>query len=425
MIDIHYIYRQSSNIMDKKRTLQDKANALLAMFPIVAIVGSRQCGKSTFVKNLRPDWKYYDLENPNDYQLISSDPVAFFTINHSKLIIDEAQQYPDLFKTLRGIIDADRSNKGRFIITGSSSPEIIKGMTESLAGRIATLEMAPFKQCEYHAQHLSGFYSAVTNIGELSNFMALQPVVSLGQSMHIWLKGGFPEPLIESERQDDFYAQWMENYIADYVNRDIRNLFPRLNIHNFRRFLTLLAQYSGHQLNMSTMSRALGTTVATIKDYLDIIHQTFLWRNMGAFTSNPAKKVQKSKKGFFRDQGILHYLLRITDLDSLLIHPVAGFSFESFVIEEIIRGFQATMATQLDFTYYRTIDKSEVDLIVEGSFGVVPIEIKLASAVKQQSLRGLKNFIHDTHAQYGILINRCNRIERISENIIQIPVNYI
>lgn len=127
----------------------------------------------------------------------------------------------------------------------------------------------------------------------------------------------------------------------------------------------------------------------------------------------------------FRDQGILHYLLKITDLDSLLIHPVAGFSFESFVIEEIIRGFQATLATQLDFTYYRTIDKSEIDLIVEGGFGVIPVEIKLASVVKAKSLRALEIFISDTHAKYGILINRGKRIERLSDKILQLPVNYI
>jgi len=411
--------------MDKNRVIRDKVNALLAMFPIVAIVGSRQCGKSTLVKNIRPNWKYYDLESPDDYQLISSDPVAFFTINHSHLIIDEAQQYPEIFKTLRGIIDADRKKKGRFIITGSSSPTIIKGITESLAGRIATVEMAPFKQCEYYEKDLSACYSIAMGSGGINDLMQLQPVLNLEQSMTAWVKGGFPEPLIESEFNAPFYSQWMENYIADYVNRDIRSLFPRLNIHNFRRFLTLLAQFSGHQLNMSIMSRALEISVPTVKDYLDIIHQTFLWRNLDAYTKNPAKKVQKSKKGFFRDQGILHYLLKITDLDRLLIHPVAGFSFESFVIEEIIRGFQATMATQMDFTYYRTVDKSEVDLVVEGSFGVIPVEIKLASVVKPQSLRSLEIFISNLHAGYGILINRGKRIERLNKKIIQIPVNYI
>ena len=201
--------------------------------------------------------------------------------------------------------------------------------------------------------------------------------------------------------------------------------FPRLNIHNFRRFLTLLAQFSGHQLNMSDMARALEISVSTIKDYLDIIHQTFLWRNLPPFTKNPLKKVQKAKKGFFRDQGLLHYFLKINDLDRLLLHPVAGFSFESFVIEEMIRGLQATMTTQLEFSYYRTIDKSEVDLVIEGNFGIVPVEIKLNSVVKRISLRGLENFLADTKAPYGILVNRGKRVEILTDKIIQIPVNYI
>jgi hypothetical protein len=412
--------------MDKKRLVAIKLNRLLEMFPVVAVIGPRQCGKSTLVRSLRPDWKYYDLESPDDYQLISSDPVAFFAINPDGIIIDEAQQYPELFRVLRGVIDRDRKLKGRFLLTGSSSPDIVKGITESLAGRIATVELWPFKQSEFHEKPLPDIYGLlVDSATKPVDFLTLQENLSLSQSMHVWLQGGFPEPLIEGEGQDGFYQQWMEQYIINYVGRDIRALFPKLNIHNFRRFLTLLAQFSGHQINMSDMARALEVTVPTVKDYLDIIHQTFLWRNLPPYTKNPLKKVQKAKKGFFRDQGILHYLLKITGLDSLLLHPVAGFSFESFVIEEIIRGFQSTMATQMEFSYYRTIDKSEIDLVIEGNQGVIPVEIKLASSFKRLTLRGMENFLIDTGASYGILINRGKRVELLTEKIIQIPVNYL
>ncbi|MBV5305319.1 MAG: ATP-binding protein [Desulfobulbaceae bacterium] len=412
--------------MDKKRLVAIKLNCLLEMFPVVAVIGPRQCGKSTLVRSLRPDWKYYDLESPDDYQLISSDPVAFFAINPDRIIIDEAQQYPELFRVLRGVIDRDRKLKGRFLLTGSSSPDIVKGITESLAGRIATVELWPFKQSEFHEKPLPDIYGLlVDSATKPVDFLTLQENLSLSQSMHVWLQGGFPEPLIEGEGQDGFYQQWMEQYIINYVGRDIRALFPKLNIHNFRRFLTLLAQFSGHQINMSDMARALEVTVPTVKDYLDIIHQTFLWRNLPPYTKNPLKKVQKAKKGFFRDQGILHYLLKITGLDSLLLHPVAGFSFESFVIEEIIRGFQSTMATQMEFSYYRTIDKSEIDLVIEGNQGVIPVEIKLASSFKRLALRGMENFLVDTGASYGILINRGKRVELLTEKIIQIPVNYL
>lgn len=249
--------------------------------------------------------------------------------------------------------------------------------------------------------------------------------MGLEQSLRVWHQGGFPEPLINISADPEYHRHWMENYVADYLGRDVRNLFPRLNIHNFRRFLTLLAQFSGHQINMSDMARVLEVSVSTVKDYLDIIHQTFLWRNLDPFTGNRLKKVQKAKKGLFRDQGLLHYFLRINSLDDLLIHPVAGISFESFVIEEIIRGLQSTMATQLAYGYYRTVDKSEVDLVVEGDFGLVPIEIKLNSVVKRTMLRGLDNFMADTGASYGILINRGKRIELLSDRIVQLPVQYI
>ena len=411
--------------MDKKRYIETKVDRLLNMFPVVAIIGSRQCGKSTLVKNLRPDWKYYDLENPNDYQLITTDPVAFFSINTENIIIDEAQQYPEIFEVLRSAIDYDRKTKGRFLLTGSSSPEIVRGITESLAGRIATVEMWPLKQGELFEKPISTLYESIVQNCPPSNLQQLHHTVTLKQSLKLWLKGGFPEPLIENIQDDEYYKQWMENYIHNYITRDVRSLFPRLNIHNFRRFLQLLAQFSGHQLNMSNMARALEVSVSTVKDYLDIIHQTFVWRNIEPFTKNTLKKVQKAKKGFFRDQGLLHYLLRIKDLDDLLLHPVAGFSFESFVTEEIIRGFQATMATGLEFNYYRTIDKSEVDLVISGFFGVLPIEVKLNYHANKQALRALEIFISDLNADFGLVINRGQKIEFLSDKIIQIPVNYL
>ena len=412
--------------MVKQRYIEDKINRLLEMFPVVAIIGSRQCGKSTLARKLRPEWRYYDLESPEDYQLLSDDPPAFFAVHKNHLIIDEAQQYPDLFRVLRGVIDADRQQKGRFILTGSSSPHIVKAITESLAGRIATVEMWPFKQGEFYEKEPSGFYDLMTadNIST-EDFSQLRPAVEPPQSAQVWFKGGFPEPLIESEHNPDFLRQWQENYIANYVARDIRALFPKLKIHNFRRFLTLLSQFSGHQLNMSDMARVLEVSVSTVKDYLDIIHHTFIWRNLPPYTKNSLKKVQKAKKGFFRDQGLLHYFLKIMDVDQLFLHPVAGFSFESFVIEEIIRGLQTTMATGLEFNYYRTIDKSEVDLIIEGSFGVVPIEIKLSSIIKRRTLRGMENFLKERQCDFGILVNRGRRVELITDKIVQIPVHYL
>ncbi len=177
--------------MDKIRHIAAKAEKLLGMFPVVAIIGSRQCGKSTLVKQLRPDWKYYDLESPDDYQLISSDPLAFFLMNSGNVIIDEAQQFPEIYQVLRGVIDADRKAKGRFLLTGSSSPDIVKGITESLAGRIATIEMSPFKQSELFDKPLSECYSLITEgVQHLNEFIALETPLNLEKSMLLWFRGG-------------------------------------------------------------------------------------------------------------------------------------------------------------------------------------------------------------------------------------------
>jgi predicted AAA+ superfamily ATPase len=188
--------------MGKKRYEHSKIINLLEMFPVVCVIGPRQCGKSTLVKSLVGSWKYYDLENPDDYQLITRDPAVFFQLNSDKIIIDEAQQYPDLFKVLRGVIDQDRSKKGRFILTGSSSPEIVKGLTESLAGRVATVELWPFKASESLDAPISPVYNSIINgVSDCREFLTLKSNITIKETLNVWHRGGFPEPLLENNEQ--------------------------------------------------------------------------------------------------------------------------------------------------------------------------------------------------------------------------------
>ncbi|MDM8537956.1 ATP-binding protein [Desulfobacterales bacterium HSG17] len=415
--------------MDKKRFLEQKIDKLLKMFPAVAVIGSRQCGKSTLVQAIRPGWKYYDLERPDDYQLITSDTLGFFSRQKEKTIIDEAQQFPELFKVLRGVIDKDRKAAGRFLLTGSSSPEIIKGLSESLAGRIATIELWPFKAAEFFDKPFPDIYSILTesepDINSLpENLSDLQANIEPAQIYEHWFLGGYPEPRIKGQVMPEFNGLWMDEYFSDYIRRDIQRLFPRINTHKFRVFIQTLSFLSGNIINRSQIARSLEVSSVTAKEYLEILHNTFIWRNLRTYEKNKLKKVQKMPKGFFRDQGILHHLLKIDDLDRMLVHPAAGTSFESFVIEEIIRGFQCTLKPGIDFHFYRTKDKSEVDLIIEAPFGLIPIEIKLGYKVNQRMLTGLKNFIQDTGVPFGILVNNSDKIEFLSDKIIQIPAIY-
>ena len=410
----------------KKRLLSEKIEALLQMFPVVAIIGSRQCGKSTLVQTLLPDWKYYDLERPDDFQLISSDPLGFFNRQRDRVIIDEAQQFPELFQVLRSVIDQDRNTTGRFVLTGSSSPDIVRGLSESLAGRIATVELWPFKMAEFYEKPLPSIYNLLTDSETtLAQLTELETDISVSHMYEHWLLGGYPEPRIKGVETRVFHNIWMDEYFSDYIRRDIQRLFPRLNTQVFRRFIQSLSFCSGKIINQSSLARALEVSSVTTKEYLDILHNTFVWRNLRSYEKNSLKTVQKMPKGFFRDQGILHHLLKLDDIDRLLVHPEAGVSFESFVIEEIIRGFQCTLQAGIDFNYYRTRDKSEIDLIIDGPFGVIPVEIKLGTKIKQQMLIPMKNFIKDTGARFGILVNSSDKIEVLADNIVQIPAVYL
>ena len=406
--------------------LAEKIEALLQMFPVVAIIGSRQCGKSTLVQTLLPDWKYYDLERPDDFQLISSDPLGFFNRQRDRVIIDEAQQFPELFQVLRSVIDQDRNTTGRFVLTGSSSPDIVRGLSESLAGRIATVELWPFKMAEFYEKPLPSIYNLLTDSETtLAQLTELETDISVSHMYEHWLLGGYPEPRIKGVETRFFHNIWMDEYFSDYIRRDIQRLFPRLNTQVFRRFIQSLSFCSGKIINQSSLARALEVSSVTTKEYLDILHNTFVWRNLRSYEKNSLKTVQKMPKGFFRDQGILHHLLKLDDIDRLLVHPEAGVSFESFVIEEIIRGFQCTLQAGIDFNYYRTRDKSEIDLIIDGPFGVIPVEIKLGTKIKQQMLIPMKNFIKDTGARFGILVNSSDKIEVLADNIVQIPAVYL
>ena len=310
--------------MDKKRLLEQKIDWLLEMFPVVAVIGPRQCGKSTLMRTMRPEWKYYDLERPDDFQLISSDPLGFFGRQKDKTIIDEAQQFPELFKVLRGIIDKDRQATGRFLLTGSSSPKIVKELSESLAGRIATVELWPFKAVEFYDKPLPAIYEILTESNpDLNKFANLKSDLELSQIYEHWFLGGYPEPRIKKLKSPAFHGLWMDEYFSDYIRRDIQRLFPRINQYTFRTFIQTLSFHSGNIINRSEIARALEVSSVTAKEYLEILHNTFIWRNLSSYESNTLKKVQKMPKGFFRDQGILHHQLKIKDHDTLLIHPTA------------------------------------------------------------------------------------------------------
>lgn len=406
-----------------KRNLHEKINELLGDFPVVAILGARQCGKTTLSRQLRPNWQYVDLENLTDLDRLQHDPEFFFQQHPEAVIIDEAQQYPDLFKTLRGVIDARRQDKGRFLLTGSSSPDLMKHISESLAGRIAIVELDTLKMNEFYQKPLSPFYEIFNQPLDKKYFISGSAVIGPDAVRHLWFYGGYPEPLLADS--ESFFHRWMEQYRNTYINRDLSQLFPKLNQQNYQRFLGMLGHLSGTILNKSDMARALEVGEKTIRNYLEIAHGTYLWESVPSFEGSALKTVVKMPKGYLRDSGLLHHLIMLNNPEQLFSHPIVGKSFEGFVINELLKGLRATEVTQYRSAYYRTKAGAEVDFILEGSFGILPIEIKYGSHVKMRDLKNITDFVTQLKLPFGMVINQCQAVTWLTDKIVEVPVGLL
>ena len=325
---------------------------LLTLFPCVAVVGVRQCGKTTLVRQLAAPWQLFDLEKGSDFEIISKDPDLFLRLNSKQVAIDEAQLLPELFASLRVAIDAQRDIPGRFVITGSSSPELISSISESLAGRVAIMELAPFTFAETQHSITPGLARLIAGQAPLRDFQALLVPKDIIKDQHVyWFRGGYPEPWMKNNPR--FTKLWMQNYVQTYLNRDIQRLFPGLNRQKFMLFLQMLSNLSGTIINYSNIARALGVSQPTAREYILIAHGTFIWRHIPPYDKNVSKRISKHPKGYLRDTGLLHFLLHLQGINDLLAHPGMGQSWEAMVIEEVLRGLNS-LGVSYEYYHYRT-----------------------------------------------------------------------
>ncbi len=411
---------------EANRNIEKKANELLQFFPVVIILGTRQCGKTTLAKKMRPKWRYFDLERHKDFEFITSDFEFFIKEHPHSIIIDEAQIYPQLFQELRGAIDRDRQFKNRILITGSSSLELVKNVSESLAGRVGLIELGTLKANEIYSLNLPDFYKIFSEKIQPSTVDFLKNLnnrISHDQLMDVFLKGGYPEPVLAEN--DRYFSAWMENYMYTYVQRDIRSLFPRLNMVKYQRFIAMLSALSGTIINRSQVGRSLDISEKSIRDYLEIAEGTYIWRNIPSYEKSISKSIVKMPKGNFRDCGLTHFLQGINKRDQLVHYPNVGTDFESFIIEEIIKGIQATDTANWQYNYFRTRNGAEIDLILDGAFGTLPIEIKFGGMTKRSRIQTLKDFVYKNDLPLGIVINNSDSVELIAERIIQLPAGFV
>ena len=397
---------------------------LLGYFPCVAITGVRQCGKTTLLQQLPPLWKIYDLEKSSDFDIIARDPDLFFRLNPDFIALDEAQLLPELCSALRVAIDANRSRSGRFIITGSSSPELLRSISETLAGRVAIIEMAPLSLSEAYEMKQPRLYSLIAQRNTLAKEFLTLPSsdLSVSQQHDYWMRGGYPELWVKKSPR--FTKLWMQNYLKTYFERDIVRLFPSLNRERYRQFINMLGQLSGNIINYSQVARTLGVSQPTVREYFNIAHGTYVWRHIPAYEKNAQKRIVKHPKGYLRDSGLLNHFLHLQNLDDLLAHPAMGHSWESMVIENLLRGL-TIQGISFDYFHYRTSAGAEVDLVLEGEFGLIPVEIKYGQKVSLRSLRGIRGFLNDFNCSYGIVVSNTERLAMIDENLISIPFGYV
>jgi len=360
---------------------------MLKYFPAVAVLGPRQVGKTTLVKEissrLEKEVVYLDLENPSDNAVLGN-PLEFFNaVENKTIIIDEIQRKPELFPVLRSAIDINRSN-GRFILLGSASKDLLLMSNETLAGRIVYSELTPFIFGE---------------ISQLTDFRK-----------H-WLRGGYP--LVFTQEEDTMRGIWMKSFLSAYVERDLRMLGLGSSSTDIQRLLYMLASMHGNLLNINNLANSLGLNAMTVKNILSFFEKSFIIRLLQPWYANLGKRLIKTPKVFFRDSGIINYLLGLQGHEDMLRYPMLGNLWEGYVIENMIN----TLGEDYQYYFYRTVDGAECDLLVfKGMTCLAAIDAKYNPEPKRT--KSMTTVIQDLKPKQAFfIIPECVAPYSLSENL--------
>ncbi|MEZ4828402.1 MAG: ATP-binding protein [Bacteroidia bacterium] len=344
------------------RILTEQLVGALQNMPAVALLGPRQVGKTTLAleiaeEHIRKPVSYLDLELDTDRVKLEDAETYLRTMENKLLIIDEVQLRPDLFSVLRGLIDIRKrsgESHAQFLLLGSASRDLLQQSSETLAGRIRYLELKPFSVLEMEAQ---------------------DPLIFSPEKL--WFRGGFPQSYLAPSDEESW--RWRSDFISSYLERDIPQLGVAVSSTRMRRFWTMLSHLHGQQVNLSSLGKSLEVSHTTIRNYLDILTDLYMIRQLQPWAGNTKKRLVKSPKIYIRDSGLLHRLLSIAEYNDLMGHPVLGHSWEGFVIENIL----GNLADTWQASYYRRAEQTEIDLILErGTKEVWAIEIKRTTAPK-------------------------------------------
>jgi hypothetical protein len=375
-----------------KRGIQALVEARLAQSPAVVLVGPRQVGKTTLAHAIaaqHPRALVLDLERESDRAALAQ-PELFFPAHRDRLLVlDEVQHAPRLFSALRPEIDADR-RPGRFLLLGSASGELLRQTGESLAGRVSTVELTPLLATE------------------------VQPDLAALQSL--WLRGGFPLSHLAPDDQAAF--QWRLDFIGTFLRRDLPDMGVRVPAETLRRFWTMLAHLQGQLFNASQLGIALGgASHTTAARYLDVLVDTLMVRRLQPYLANVGKRLVKSPKVYLRDSGLLHALLGLATVRDLQGHPIAGASWEGFVVEQVA----AQLPADAQLGFYRTAAGAEIDLVIEHRSRRVGVEIKFSTAPKPT--KGFWQALEDLRLDRAYVMAPVQRAFPLAAGVDVVPVS--
>ena len=347
----------------------------LAASPAVALVGPRQCGKTTLAQAMRG--VYFDLEQEADRLRLD---LEWDTLVRGKklVILDEAQSWPEVFPRLRGAIDRDRKRTGRFLLLGSVSPSLMVRVSESLAGRLSIVELTPFLWAELNAKT---------------------------QRERQWLCGGYPDGGVLTPKR---FPRWQRDYLALLSQRDLPTWGLSAKPQTTDRFLRMLAAVHGQVWNASQVGQSMGLSYQTVNSYLDYLIGAFLIRRLPPYQANIRKRLIKSPKVYWRDSGLLHTLLNVADKHTLLSQPWVGASWEGFVIEQTIGEF-ASLGKNFEAYYFRTSDQYELDLVLDLGAELWAIEVKLSSSPGRADMARLEKTADLIGATRRLLVSQTRK----------------
>ncbi|MEP7008921.1 MAG: ATP-binding protein [Acidobacteriota bacterium] len=360
------------------RLLGSALDRALNGFPAILITGPRQSGKTTFlIHQAGPDARYVSLDDPTERSLAQADPIGFLDrLPEGRVLLDEIQYAPELLPPLKIRIDRDRRNNGRWLLSGSQQFQLMANVSESLAGRIALLELLPFSLQE------------------------TAPLLRRALAETIW-NGGYPDPVLYPENRD----LWLSSYLPTYVERDVRQLHRIQDLRAFETLLGLAAARHGQELNLSEFSRTVGLSVPTVKSYLGTLEASYVIRLLPPYFENFGKRLTKTPKIYFLDSAIACYLTRQPSAEAALAGAMGGALFEGLIVSEAAKVF-ASLGRPADLYFWRTRDGFEVDLLIRTPTGLAPIEIKLTSTPTPRHVEQMTKFgqVASAVARPGVLV---------------------